>query len=435
MRIEAAAYRGRPVYFELIGPWTRPERMQPDQPGSAELATSVFFVVLLLSLLVTGLMLVRRNLRLGRGDRRAAFRLAVVVFAAWGVAWICGAHHVPTFYEFVLFIQFLSFGLLFSCLSWVFYVAVEPYVRRRWPATLVSWSRLMAGGFRDPLVGRDVLAGCLLGAFSIVLVRLGWFVPSWFGHPPPQPYSGPDWQFLGARTIIASISNRVILELFISLLFLFFLFLLRALLRKQWAAAIVYVVVTAIFYTTGNQADYAPVVLVSGLITNALTVFLLIRFGLLAVVAAGRLQRYPGELSTNHPNVLLVCGHEPGRDSAHGRDSDLCLLHLPGRPAGLRRRRPPGVSPYRSWLAQGGGEFGPRRCLPGRRGAACCARPRPAYGHELRPTAPLRVIGSVVYPRQKPHGAPFTVGFNWSGVPPVPPSEPEPRTSGPAAQN
>src|SRR5208337_3162527 len=31
MRIEAAAYRGKPVYFELIGPWTRPERMQPYQ--------------------------------------------------------------------------------------------------------------------------------------------------------------------------------------------------------------------------------------------------------------------------------------------------------------------------------------------------------------------------------------------------------------------
>jgi len=287
MRIEAAAYRGKPVYFELIGPWTRPERMQPDQPSSAELATSVFFVVLSISLLVTGLLLVRRNLRLGRGDRRAAFRLAVVVFSAWGVAWICGAHHVPTLYEFVLFIQFLSFGLLFSCLCWVFYIAVEPYVRRRWPATLVSWSRLMAGGFRDPLVGRDVLAGCLLGSFSIVLVRLGWFVPSWFGHPPPQPYSGPHWQFLGARTITASISTKVILELFISLLFLFLLFLLRALLRKQWAAAIVYVLVTAIFYAMGNQAVYAPVVLVSGLIASALTVFLLIRFGLLAVVAAG----------------------------------------------------------------------------------------------------------------------------------------------------
>jgi hypothetical protein len=43
----------------------------------------------------------------------------------------------------------------------------------------------------------------------------------------------------------------------------------------------------AIFYTLGNQADYAPVVLVCGLITNTLTAFLLIRFGLLVVVGAG----------------------------------------------------------------------------------------------------------------------------------------------------
>jgi hypothetical protein len=28
MRIEAAAYRGKPVFFELIGPWPRPERMR-----------------------------------------------------------------------------------------------------------------------------------------------------------------------------------------------------------------------------------------------------------------------------------------------------------------------------------------------------------------------------------------------------------------------
>ena len=287
MRVEAASYRGRPVYFELIGPWTRPERMQPSQPSSIERASSAFFVVLSLSLLVTGLMLVRRNLRLGRGDRRGAFRLACVAFAAWGIAWLCGAHHVPTFYEFLLFVQFLSTGLLLSCLSWVFYVAVEPYVRRRWPATLVSWSRLMAGGFRDPLVGRDVLAGCLLGAFSIALVRLGWFVPSWLGHPPAQPYSGPHWEFLGARMIIASISNKIISELFLALANLFVLFLLRALLRKQWAAAVAFVLLFAFLYVGGNRDLLFPVALVSGLITNALTVFLLIRFGLLAVVAAG----------------------------------------------------------------------------------------------------------------------------------------------------
>jgi serine/threonine-protein kinase len=286
MRIEAAAYRGKPVYFELIGPWTRPERMQPYEPNSGEKVGLAFFIVMSLSLMVAGVMLARRNLRMGRGDRRGAFRLAVFVFAAWGLAWFFGAHHVPTGYEFVLFLQFLSTGLLMSCFSWILYIAMEPYVRRRWPATLVSWSRLLAGGFRDPLVGRDVLAGCLLGAFSIVLVRLGWFVPSWLGHPPERPYSGPNWQFLGARTLIAAISNNLIAVLFVSLAFLFILFLLRALLRKEWAAAAAFVFLFTLFQTAGNQTLYDPVVWGTGLISASLSVFLLVRFGLLAFVAS-----------------------------------------------------------------------------------------------------------------------------------------------------
>jgi len=285
MRIEAAAYRGKPVYFELIGPWTRPERMQPYQPTAGEKGGLAFFVVLSLSMLVAGVMLARRNLRLGRGDRRGAFRLAVFVFAAWAVAVFFGAHHVPTIAEFGLFLQFLSMGLLFSSLCWVLYIAMEPYVRRRWPATLVSWSRLLAGGFRDPLVGRDVLAGCLLAAFSISLVRLGWYVPSWLGYPPVKPYAGPQWQFLGARTIIADISNSLIGSLFFSLAFLFVLFLLRALLRKEWLAAVTCTLLFALLRPPGPD-QFAPVILVSSLITTGLTVFLMIRFGLLAVAAS-----------------------------------------------------------------------------------------------------------------------------------------------------
>jgi hypothetical protein len=286
MRIEAAAYRGKPVYFELIGPWTRPERMQPYQPTAVERVAWVFVIVLSLSLLVAGAMLVRRNLRLGRGDRRGAFRLAAFAFAAWALAWLFGAHHVPTGYEFFgLFIEFLFWGLGLSCLSWVLYIAMEPYVRRRWPATLVSWSRLLAGGFRDPLVGRDVLVGCLFGAFSIALIRLGWFVPSWFGYPPGQPYEGPQWQFLGARTIVAAISGGLIGSLFISLAFLFVLFLLRALLRKEWAAAVVWVLLFTIIEAAGSGSSPLTV-LVTWLIANCLAVFLMIRFGLLAFVAS-----------------------------------------------------------------------------------------------------------------------------------------------------
>ena len=110
VRIEAAAYRGKPVYFELIGPWTRPERMQPYQATAGERVGLVILTVLLLSLLVVGAMLARRNLRLGRGDRQGAYRLAAFVFAAWAVAVFFGAHHVPNYGELALFIDVFGLG-------------------------------------------------------------------------------------------------------------------------------------------------------------------------------------------------------------------------------------------------------------------------------------------------------------------------------------
>ena len=287
MRIEAAAYRGKPVYLELIGPWTRPSHMQPYRLTAGERAFSVILIGSLLSLLLVGALLTRRNLRLGRGDRRGASRLATFVFAAWAVAWFFGAHHVLNFNEFGLFLQFLAWGLLWSCSLWVLYIAMEPYVRRRWPATLVSWSRLLAGGFRDPLVGRDLLVGCLLGAYSIGFGRIGWFVISRLGYPSPHPLSGPQWQFLGARTIISDISLSLGPVLFIPLAILFVLFLLRALLRKEWATAVVFVLLFTVFEALGAGRQFALFNLVNGLIFWGLSAFVLIRFGLLAFAASG----------------------------------------------------------------------------------------------------------------------------------------------------
>jgi len=283
MRIEAAAYRGKPVYFELIGPWTRPERMQPYQPTGAERAFLVIAVLLFFPVLVGSAMLVRQNLRLGRGDRRGAFRLAAFVFAAWAVAGLFGAHHVTNLAEFQLFMEFLLTGLAWSCLIWILYIALEPYVRRRWPATLVSWSRLLAGDFRDPLVGRDVLIGCLSAASTTAIGTLLWFIPSWIGHAPSKPFFGPTWQFLGARTIIAGISQILFGAPIFWLAALFVLVLLRALLRKDSAAAVAFFLLLGVF--AGALSGFAPAVLVGNLIFSGVAVFLLIRFGLLTMVA------------------------------------------------------------------------------------------------------------------------------------------------------
>jgi hypothetical protein len=282
MRIEAAAYRGKPVYFELIGPWTHALRMQPFQLTTSFRVFLMIFESFFLLVLVGGGVLARRNLRLGRGDRQGAFRLTAFVFAAWAVAWFFGAHHVSDFQEFPLFVEFLVWGSGFSFFTWLLYIALEPYVRRRWPTTLVSWSRLLAGRFRDPLVGRDVLAGCLSASVLEVIGRLASLVHAWLGYPPALPFLGPHWQLLGARTIVAYLAYYLVNAPVFWLAALFVLVLLRALLRKEWAVAVAFVIFMTGLLTTleGFTIDG----LIFNVIANSVFAFMLMRFGLLSVV-------------------------------------------------------------------------------------------------------------------------------------------------------
>ncbi len=180
-----------------------------------------------------------------------------------------------------------------SAFVWVLYIALEPYVRRRWPATLVSWSRLLAGSFSDPLVGRDVLAGCLWGTIVTALLQLRWFVRSWLGDLPAPMTTGPLWSLLGARVLIAGMSNNLTAALFFSFSFLFVLFLFRVLLRKEWAAAVAFVLFFTVFLNAPQLFGGGPTAvssLVIGLILNSLSVFLLIRLGMLALVASAVFQ-------------------------------------------------------------------------------------------------------------------------------------------------
>ena len=138
--------------------------------------------------LVGGLFFARRNLRLGRGDRRNATRLAVFVIGLMMLSWIFGAHPVLTFWEMVLFLRNLGMFLLVGGGLWVLYIAIEPFVRRRWPQILVSWTRLLSGDWRDTLVAHDAIAGCAAGVFIVLLGQLTAFVPRWLGYP--ESYSG-----------------------------------------------------------------------------------------------------------------------------------------------------------------------------------------------------------------------------------------------------
>ena len=166
MEISAASYRGKPVYFHVIGPWSPPWRMQTQRALSR---SSVVRESTLLAggfcTLILAALFARHNVRLGRGDRRGAFRIAAFVFSTAMIAGVLAAHHIPALgQEWQMFVRMISQALFAAAFVWLYYLALEPYVRRQMPELLISWSRLLAGKLRDPLIGRDLLAGSLLGS-------------------------------------------------------------------------------------------------------------------------------------------------------------------------------------------------------------------------------------------------------------------------------
>src|SRR5262245_53976804 len=92
-RIEAAAYRGRPIFFQLVLPWTQPARMATPQARTIGDLFVVTALAIGLVVLASAALLARRHLRTGRGDRRGAFRTAAIVFATQAAAYLLRARH------------------------------------------------------------------------------------------------------------------------------------------------------------------------------------------------------------------------------------------------------------------------------------------------------------------------------------------------------
>ncbi|MFZ0747857.1 MAG: protein kinase, partial [Pyrinomonadaceae bacterium] len=284
IRIEAASYRGKPVHFEVVNPWTRPERQDPSRmsrPFKALLAimVSVFVLVLLGSLL-----LAVKNLRLGRGDRKGALRLAIFVFILASVSRLVSAHHIPTLEEFAVVLNPLQDAVFAAVFFWVVYIALEPLVRRRWPHRIISWTRLLSGDFRDPLVGRDMLIGMTLGMGMALWQLLFFFVHSRWADRMPKPGYEPGVKQLGIANFVEAFASQLSSPLVFGFQFVVFVLLLALLLRRDWLAFIIGgLVFTAALSLLGGGAlfNWFNASVTGGLITIALY-----RYGLLAMLAS-----------------------------------------------------------------------------------------------------------------------------------------------------
>jgi serine/threonine-protein kinase len=303
VRIEAASYRGSPVYFEVLHPFDQPWRApRADERSALERAMHFFYLGLVVAAAVGAVWIARRNMRSGRGDRIGALRLGLVVLALEMVHWVLVADHVPSLkWELVILAKALGIAVLVSIWTACAYLALEPYVRRLWPRSLISWTRLLRGRYADPRVGRDVLVGALAGTIVVVLQRLEFFVPGWLGAESRGPFSAI---LDPGRRSLAHIFDPgfLVLPLFLLLLLAGLLFLLR---RRSLAipAAFLVMVLVDEHWKVGVASDLAvAVAMIESVLVWTLLWFVLIRFGLLATVVCcffyANVQRWPLTLDT-----------------------------------------------------------------------------------------------------------------------------------------
>ncbi len=284
LKVVAASQRGRPVYFELIAPWSEAAQVTSRPVKLRAKITEIVYFVLSLAITAAGLYFARRNLRLGRGDKAGAGRLTTVVFLLIFIGHLLVRHVslAPGTFDRA-FWESLGDTLPAALLVGVTYLALEPYFRRRYPELLVSWTRLLSGKFHDPLVGRDHLWGVLAGLFVTLVVSVENSPPALFAAPGQTPMPVVPDALAGLGGLVA----HVLFSMADGLVQLFFviasLFLGRLVLRKApLAAAVTWLVIFMSFAGRENPLFE----MTGGAVCATVLVVLLFRSGLLGLAVA-----------------------------------------------------------------------------------------------------------------------------------------------------
>ncbi len=280
-RVEAAAYRGKPVYFRVLFPWANPYRDRLHPASVHQRFASIIGIVLFGAVLLGSILIVRRNVRQKRGDEAGSWHLANFLFFVFLAMWALQAHHLASMGEFGTIVQALAWAFLVSTFARMLYFGLEPFVRRRDPHTLIGWVRLIGGNIHDPLVGRDVLIGIAYGVLLGVFESVDNVLLPLLGASPPQPGTPSMESLLGVRQTLGSFFAYTWVYVLYSLAIFFLLFLLRLVVRKDWIAAIVIVFLGAITNTGG---DYFWMTFLASAIIWLSIYLVLRRFGLLALV-------------------------------------------------------------------------------------------------------------------------------------------------------
>jgi hypothetical protein len=200
--------------------------------------------------------------------------------------WLVMAHS-PGSGEVTLLVQALVLPLVLGALAWLLYIGLEPYVRRTWPSSLISWNRIVDGRFRDPRVARDILIGlattAVLDSLDPLLAKVA--------QVPPRGLNERLWIAASSLhdSVGAAMLNVTEISL-VALVLLIILCLVRMVLRRDAVVTVVFAGVVGLIIAAGYAAAFrAPLgaifLVAYGAMYGAAWAVLLVRFGLIAFMA------------------------------------------------------------------------------------------------------------------------------------------------------
>lgn len=270
VHLEVGWIEGAIIYARMIAPWEETDVYQANlarasdevssaegpQPGLDLIARArkvlgalpSMSILISIALLCGSGWLAATHVQRGRADLSGATRLAaygVVASALASLMW--SERPFPTSAN--AFVEVLALSVFIGSGAWTGYVAIEPIVRRQWPSMLVAWTRVLAGRFSDPLVGRSVLLGSIVGAGLAVIGYLPWVYAYATVTPAPMPYFFWPLPSLRPHAALASTISDLIIPLIYLFSVLVVLVGIRRIVRHTWLAGALFVPVLAIFCT------------------------------------------------------------------------------------------------------------------------------------------------------------------------------------------
>lgn len=292
VQVEIASYEGRIVAFRTVElNWQKSQSAVTKRSllTTASEAGLALLAAIQLASIVVAIVLARRNLREGRGDRLGAARLAIFVLGASLAYELLSADTLSNQNIMGGIVGWIvARSVTYGVAAWLLYIGFEPYVRRVWPSVLISWSRLVDGRWRDPLVGQSMLIGGTAGCVLVCLVYVNRVLPTWVGLPSAVPYFMPEFALDGLGNLTKSIGmyiHMMLKAVEVSIGCVAMLALARLVFKKPWLTLVVWCCVQTAIFTLGQYAytGWWSVALIGAMVSIAACV--MIKYGLLGLIA------------------------------------------------------------------------------------------------------------------------------------------------------